>query len=278
MPIILPSSVKKARKNTRKARGIKSPRPVRKRYTDALLQLTQILKDNNLKVSELFMSTNDQVRVMEFSRQLYKQAQQEFDDASQALANSYVSDLDQTHKTRYQNMIKGALGVDFATMIDDEGLRGVLNKSIAENVDLIESIPKLHHDRVTKAVRDHFDGNLSQGLPARLKEIGGMSDTKARFIARDQTASIVGALSESRSKEVGIKSYNWRNSQDRRVVGNPSGLYPRGNRRHMDHWHREGKEFAYDKPPKDGNPGRAINCRCYDEPVIKINELNAVYV
>lgn len=280
MPILLPRSYQNKRKSkrTKTGRPIRPSRGVRKRYEDALLALTQNLKQQTTTLSAMFASGETQAALMMTARQLYREAQREFDNASEALARSFVDDTTQEHKTRYDNMVKSALGVEFASIIDGHEMADALNKALVENVSLIESIPQEHHKRVARAIVDHFDGNLPQGLPKRLQEIYGIDSRRAKFIARDQTASLTSSITEQRNKEAGMGRYIWRNQQDRRVVGNPSGLYPRPTKAHGDHWHREGKEFSWSKPPRDGHPGKPINCRCFSQPVVDVEELNAVYV
>jgi len=78
--------------------------------------------------------------------------------------------------------------------------------------------------------------------------------------------SLVSQVAQAKQQSAGFDKYIWRNSQDERVVGNPSGHYPQGNDRHGDHWSREGKVFSWSHPPHDGHPGEAINCRCTAEP------------
>ena len=280
MPILLPRSYQnqQKRKKEKQGRPIRPSRGVRKRYEDALLGLTKNLKAQTSILSAVFADGGTQAQLMTEARRLYRIAQNEFDNASDALANSFVDDTTTEHKERYDNMVKAALGVEFASIIDGNDMVEALNKAVAENVGLIESVPQEQHTKVQKAIRDHFNGDLQTTLPKRLQQIGGITDRRAKFIARDQIASLTGDITEIRNKEAGMGRYVWRNQQDRRVVGNPSGLYPKGNRRHMDHWHREGKEFSWDKPPRDGHPGKAINCRCFSTPIIDVDELNAVYV
>jgi len=280
MPILLPRSYqdRTKRKTVKNGRPLRPSRGVRKRYEDALLELTSNLKGQTRILSALFADGSTQAELMAQARILYRDAQTEFDRASEVLANSFVDDTTQEHKTRYDNMVKSALGVEFASIIDSEEMATVLNSSIAENVSLIESIPQQHHARVSRAIVDHFAGNLPQGLPKRLQEIYGIDERRARRIARDQTGSLTSAITEERNKESGFDEYIWRNQDDRRVVGNPSGLYPKGSRQHMDHWNREGKVFKWSEPPRDGHPGKAIECRCSSQPVINVERLNAVYV
>ena len=108
------------------------------------------------------------------------------------------------------------------------------------------------------------------------------------MIARDQTAKAISTFSSLRSQNAGSIGYQWHNSQDKRVAGNPNGLYPDVNPKskyHGDHWDREDKYYLWNKtsgdipiapdgkkfkqPPPDGNPGMPINCRCFAESIFE---------
>lgn len=100
-----------------------------------------------------------------------------------------------------------------------------------------------------------------------LRERYGISTRRAELIARDQIGTLSSKLAQAKQQESGGIGYIWRTSQDERVVGDPGGLYPKGNERHGNHYERDGVFFRWDQPPHDGHPGEAINCRCTAEPV-----------
>ncbi len=152
--------------------------------------------------------------------------------------------------------------------------------AILQNVQLIKTIPERYFNSLVEAVTANFYGrpqkNGAKDLKDRIQQIGQITKNHAAFIARDQTAKLSAHLTRVRQENIGVTKYRWRNSRDRRVVGNPHGLYPKGNYGHGDHWHREGKTYSYKKPPHDGNPADAYNCRCYAEAIINLDELNIV--
>ena len=125
-------------------------------------------------------------------------------------------------------------------------------------------------------------GESSGSLIDQITQLTGSTKNRAKFIARDQSATISGQLNQRRSKNLGSVGYKWINSRDRRVRGNPSGLYPNTP---FDHWHRHGEYFLWTKinnppiapngkpfrqPPGDGSPGVPIGCRCTAIPVVPI--------
>lgn len=104
-----------------------------------------------------------------------------------------------------------------------------------------------------------------EALTKRLQERFAVSESRARFWARDQALKLNSAVTQDRFAAAGIARYVWTTANDDRVRGNPSGLYPDAE---PDHWAREGKEFALDDPPEGGHPGEDYNCRCVMFPVL----------
>lgn len=132
------------------------------------------------------------------------------------------------------------------------------------------------------------------------KEILNSSDLKYKtkkhldFILKDQTNKLNAAMDKITADNLGAIGFIWRNSRDRRVVGDPSGLYPevKNPKVHGDHYHREGKLYLYrdswaikdkyivprngvvyvDTLP-DGYVGTAIGCRCYGENIFHLEHI-----
>lgn len=106
----------------------------------------------------------------------------------------------------------------------------------------------------------------------------GIAEDHAKFILKDQTRKMIASLDDLVAKENNAIGGIWHNRRDRRVVGNPSGIYPHAeSKAHGDHWEREGKFYifkdgwAYQKGYikgelyenlEDGGVGVAIGCRC----------------
>jgi uncharacterized protein with gpF-like domain len=117
-----------------------------------------------------------------------------------------------------------------------------------------------------------------------------VSKNRAKLIARDQTSKLTGLVNQTRQQSIGIEAYIWRTVKDQRVVGNPGGKYPEGNKAHGDHHMMEGVWCKWDDPTvfsRDGgktwikrpaqapksSPGQDIQCRCHAEPVIDTKKI-----
>jgi hypothetical protein len=112
------------------------------------------------------------------------------------------------------------------------------------------------------------DVNLKEAQK-KLKDLPRIIRNRNRLIAYNETGRILAITNELRYLEAGLYTYIWRTSEDERVVGNPTGLYPIGNWLHENHYVRDGKVFRWDMPPSDGHPGIPINCRCVALPIVK---------
>lgn len=278
--ILPPSKGPKKWSREKRMRAVRPTRSARKQYLDSLGQMVDILKGATSNLSDVVRTNGNPAEVARALTLLARTTQAQIDALAPATAQSFVTEVDRQHKKATEGAIADALGVDFARIIDSERVRADLELALAQNTALIRSIGAQHWSDVSRAVLDNYRGqqlpdNLS--LTQRLRQLGGITERRAALIARDQTSKLTGALNQSRQQENGIEEYIWRTAGDRRVVGDPGGLYPKGNRVHGDHYHRDGKKFRWDNPPADGHPGQAINCRCVAIPVFNPAALEAKY-
>lgn len=147
-------------------------------------------------------------------------------------------------------------------------LTPAMREQIAEdwgnNLDLYikkwtqENILKLRQE-ITPHV---LSGGRAQGLVKAIQDNYGVSQRKAQFLARQETALLMSKFQETRYKDIGITRYRWSDSHDQRV-------------RH-DHHLLQGKIFSWDNPPVTNrrtgarnHPGQDYNCRCVAVPLVE---------
>jgi SPP1 gp7 family putative phage head morphogenesis protein len=154
------------------------------------------------------------------------------------------------------------LGVD---VYRSEPWLGELQKSwVSQNTSLIKSVPTQYMAKVEHIVRTGvLGGTTSREIAKQIKAASGVSDRRAKIIARDQIGKANGELTKHRQTDLGVEEYEWITAKDERVRGNPAGRFPRAV---PSHWAREGKRFRWDKPPEGGPPGMAVLCRCFASP------------
>ena len=163
--------------------------------------------------------------------------------------------------------VRRAVGVDLTGLLrQDKAITRTLERATRDNVALIESIPAEHFDKIEEAVASYWTGGTRwESLAGRIKEIGDVTDSRARLIARDQTSKMNAAFNQTRQTGLGIETYTWQTSSDERVRESHAEL--------------DGETFSWDDPPDvDGepaNPGEPINCRCVALPNIDIEAIEA---
>lgn len=152
--------------------------------------------------------------------------------------------------------IKISTGIDVYGLFDDGSLESAVDEAVAMNSSLIKSIPDKYFNAIETSVLSGIqEGKTAAEIAKDIKKIDGMTDARAELIAQDQLGKINSRLTQLRQKALGITHYYWSTSRDERV-------------RHS-HRRRDGKLFAWDKPPDDGHPGIPIRCRCRATPYIE---------
>lgn len=155
-------------------------------------------------------------------------------------------------RAQLQKQIVASVGVD--PFLAEPELGAILTDFAAENVALIKSVPNTLFDAIEKrVVAGVRTGDRWETVAADMVSRFNVAESSARLIARDQVGKLYSAVNEQHQRDLGLTRYIWRTSNDDRV--------------RPEHEEREGEEFTWDTPPEDGNPGEAINCRCYAEPI-----------
>lgn len=152
---------------------------------------------------------------------------------------------------RLSKSLKSAVGIDVKNVMrPSEALQIKMAAANKVNVELIKSIPQQYFDRISAAVKSNIEAGVRyESLIAQIQEIGGVTESRANLIARDQTSKMNSAFNEARQTDMGIESYEWIGSDDERERDS--------------HRENNGKIFRWDSPPPEtGHPGEDINCRC----------------
>lgn len=172
------------------------------------------------------------------------------------IAGSFVTDA----STR---AMRQSAGIDLYGGNDQ--LIDYLKAAADQNAALITSIPAQYLEQVSNIVI----GNMRQGMrpsyieSALVKQFG-ITQRRAKLIARDQHAKIQGEITRIRQVNSGIQYFRWLTAHDERV--RPSHVAV-GNR---DVGYGKGVFKWSDLPVVDGVPtfpGQPINCRCVAVPV-----------
>lgn len=171
-----------------------------------------------------------------------------------------VLKLERKRNTKhFVNAVKGALGIDLASVITEGSIEEAFDAILKRNADLITKLADATREKIRNAVEEAvISGMPSKDLAARLTDDFGVLDSRAKLIARDQMAKANSDLNQIRQQQVGVEQYEWSSSRDERV---------RPLHRELD-----GSIFRWDEPGPDGglHPGQPINCRCVAIAVIDL--------
>lgn len=155
-------------------------------------------------------------------------------------------------KDALQQQLLVTLGVEVP--IFDRALNGQIQNFTAENVVLIQSIPRESLGQMEKLLLNGLSSGMrSEELADEISRRFDVAESRAALIARDQVNRFYGSLNRTRQQGVGITHFFWSASNDERTCEICGPL--------------EGKRFAWNDPPAAGVPGEAHpQCRCTAEP------------
>jgi SPP1 gp7 family putative phage head morphogenesis protein len=185
--------------------------------------------------------------------------------ASQALfgefTNERLSRLAATFGERVSGFNRQQLGRQFRAAIGIDPLENaprltrVLQAFATENAALITSVPQKYFSEIESTTLQALrTGTRAEDIQGLYEDRYGVSESRARLIARDQVGKLNGQMNKVRQGELGVTRFTWRTSEDERVREEHAAL--------------DGTEWSWDDPPGEGIPGEPINCRCLGEPVL----------
>ena len=292
--IVLNQKPKPSKKKYVKAQPVKDPKKIEWEARRSLFNISQPIKADIQSVLDQ-MRLNPTMQASEVGRQLERIKnlyQMQFEGISDEMAWEWVTKVNDWNRDKTLDTLRKALGIDVGTILTED-LQKDLNMMMYEASMYIKTIPSEMVRRVSERVLQHYKGipmPENRTLAGQIKEEFRISDGRAKVLARDQTSKMNNAISAIRQKSVGIDKYIWETSMDRRVVGTPGGLYPKGTKLHKNHYVMEGILCRWDDPtvystdkgktwikrteqmPKN-HPGDDIMCRCRAAPYIDIEEL-----
>lgn len=176
-----------------------------------------------------------------------------------------ANSLQRFHKQRFDKNAQFVIGID--PVKREPWLKGYLQDWTAQNVSLIKDIPDIAIDSMERLVAGSvLKGDSQTFLKDEIVRLLGITETRAKRIARDQSGKMYGALTKFRAQFNGWDFYEWSDSGDERVRSIP------GTNKQSDHSILNGKIFKFSEPPVTiqrgpragtrNGPGQDFNCRC----------------
>ena len=248
----------------RKPKGVKMDRAAGNAYNVELQRLVrEIKRDIDSRILPVIRSVEHQyiadgwpdviAGIMDVVRGRWESSQ--FNAIADRITRSFVMAANRTNQARNERDI----GIN--AIVGNQQLQDALDAATYENVRLIKSIPQQYLDRVGSIVNTNMRaGNRPSAIAKLLQDQFGVTERRAKFIARDQTAKINADLNQARQTAAGFEYFEWDDSDDERVrkrhdeIANKVTAYGPG-------------VYRWDNPPLSDSgvpiiPGSDYACRC----------------
>lgn len=169
--------------------------------------------------------------------------------------------INQYNKDEWKRLVRSQYGVN-PTREEPDKYLPLLRQWATDNARLINDIPNKTINEIQERVVDALlSGQTQTDMTADIIDALGertdVTDSRARLIARDQTAKLNGRLTQERQVDAGVDSYVWRTVGDERVRETHDAV--------------DGMTFSWGTPPAetdDNHPGEDYQCRCWAEPIL----------
>ena len=147
-----------------------------------------------------------------------------------------------------------SLGIDIA--VAEPELMPRIEAWAAQNASLIKSVPTKYLSEIEASTIDALrTGTRAEDIAADYVDRYGVSEGRAKLIARDQIGKLNAQVNQARQENLGVTQFRWAGSNDERECDECSPY--------------EGKTYAWDDPPSGGLPGEIHpGCRCQGEPIL----------
>lgn len=191
-------------------------------------------------------------------KELAKRWQKKFNEMAPRVAEQFANEVAKSSDVAFQNALRDAgFAVKFTLTPE---IKDALRARIAENVELIKSLPEQYSKSVQGAImRSYSAGGDLSSVVKEIRKYHGITARRANFIARDQTNKANATEVRTRRLELGLNKAIWKHSH--------AGKTPRPS-----HLAADGKEFDVAKGKYlDGKwvqPGEEPNCRCYSRTIL----------
>lgn len=179
-------------------------------------------------------------------------------------ANRIASEFVQSNLKKSERDLRKSAGIDVFS--GSPVMQEYLRASVQQNTQLIQSIPARYLEEVETLLVANMRSGMRPGYIERaLHEQFGVTQRRAKMIARDQTGKIQGELAEKQQRNAGFDYFQWLDSDDSRVrtrhreIADKVTAYGKG-------------IFRWDNLPLSDKglpikPGSDYQCRCTPRPV-----------
>ena len=170
------------------------------------------------------------------------------------MARAIAADIARFSSGQMDLLFKGSLGIGLPP--GSQELVPLIESFTRDNVALITRMGRQELDKAEKVVLSGLrTGQNNREIAKQLRARLGVSERRARLIARDQTGSLNAEVTQVQNLRMGVTEFTWATVGDERVrplhEDIDGNVYP-----------------VATGHPSEGLPGESINCRCSQSPVL----------
>ena len=254
-----PAKKKVIAKVKQEEKRIKEEKKQNKEQKINVKEITKILED--FARTEIFQRKADEIAKKITTMTLAENAKDWRDAARKASNNPKMYDL----------LMK--------ELEENKEIKEEYDRILAENAKIIKTLP----EEIAKEVIEHISAkSFESSRPETIaKEIRSYfpehTRAKENLIARTEAAKCKAALTEARSKSIGVYWYVWHSTGDQRtrpahaLMNNVICCY---NHQPSPEALAKAKGIYNGKTYGEYGPGNIFNCRCFAEPVIELDLIN----
>lgn len=187
----------------------------------------------------------------------------EWDKKTEAIADFMARKMAKNIE-KYVNLKFTAQNKDFNINVRTKAIKNQLQAIYEKNYGLIKSIPSEIIERYRSAFLNNIGSFDREAIYKQAKTFQGISNRRAKTIARDQTQKAVSGYTQARAQQLGFEYYQWVTAGDERVSTGKGG-----------HKVLNGRIYKYSEPSaiidsygNKGHPSTRVNCRCTQVSVI----------
>jgi SPP1 gp7 family putative phage head morphogenesis protein len=183
----------------------------------------------------------------------------------------YYNIIADTVKQVHTNLTEESISINLK--FDDKIIQTIA-QDYTDNLELyITNFTNQQTQELRAIINENVNKGLrSEQLVAQIQERFDVSQSKAEFLAKQETGLLTATIQEQNMLRAGIEYYMWDSARDSKV--------------RPQHQDLNGKIFRFDNPPivdlktgRRANAGKDFRCRCVARPVVvDIDKLKQYYV
>ena len=228
---------------------------------------------NSSHIGDSLFSKGVELLAKQMNRALSVLEAMDINGIASMMARGFLSRLDRNNENSLKSNLRNTVGIDLQGQIRAEGLDQALNIKIAENVALIKSVKDEYKENIGKLLRDNvMNGERPSNIVTQIKDIGNVTKSRAKLIARTETAKANTDITQLRSEALGAKTYVWSASMDERTRTSHAVLDGKLCRFDDDTVYSDDDGLTWKPRSKIGGeqikPGKIWNCRCVMLPIV----------